>query len=215
MKSEYLLALSIVALFVSAAFFAMAQLETASVSRLRASLEDYSIESESTRLTVLLAESFDEQDNYCEAMNNRVSTQLSKNFSILSQIKNTEGEIFLTEITQLKKKYFLSNVQLYYYFKQSRERCSPEDVLLLYFYIDDEQCPECDVQGKLLDSLREKCSNLKVFSFPIDIDLETTNFFKSFFSIDSAPSIVVDEKFVLKGIQSEEQLLNYFGCLES
>jgi hypothetical protein len=215
MKAEYLLAISIVALFVSAAFFAMAQIETASVSRLRASLEDYSIESDSTRLTVLLAESFDKQEQYCEAMNNRISTQLSKNFSVLSQIKNTEGEIFLTEITQLKKKYFLSNVQLYYYLKQSREQCNPEDVLLIYFYIDKDPCPECDVQGRLLDSLRGKCSNLKVFSFPIDIDLETTNFLKSFFSIESAPSIVIDEKFVLKGLQSEEQLLNYFGCKQA
>ena len=212
MKTEYLLAISIVALFVSAAFFTMAQMETMSVNRLRMSLEEVSIESESARLTMLLSESFDEQEQYCEAMNNRISSQLNKNFAILSQIENTERELFLAEITQLKKKYFLSNTELYYYLKQSREICSPEDITLLYFYIDDEVCPECDVQGKILDSLRMKCFNLKVFSFPVDIDLETTNFFKSMFEVEQAPSIVIDDTIVLKGLQSEAQILNYFEC---
>ncbi len=212
MKTEYLLAISIMALFVSASFFAMAQMETASVNRLRASLEDASIEAESARLTMLLAESFGEGEKYCAALNQRISSQLSKNFAILSQIETTEREVFLADIVQLKKRYFLSNAQLYYYLKQSKDVCSPKDTLLLYFYIDETPCPDCHVQGKILDSLRMKCQNLKVFAFPVDIDLETTNFFKSLFGISEAPAVVLNDSTVLSGLYSEAQILQYFEC---
>jgi len=215
MKTESLLGVSIMALFISAAFFAMAQMETASISRLELSLENASIESESTRLTMLLAESFGQGEKYCTVLNQRISAQLSKNFSILSQIDATERELFLAKITLLKKSYFLSNVQLYYYLKQSKMDCSPNDVLLLYFYIDETPCPDCHVQGKILDSLRMECTNLKVFSFPIDIDLETTNFFQSLFGIDDAPAIVINDSTVLKGLQSKAQILQNMECIPS
>lgn len=212
MKTEYLLALSIVAFFVSAAFFAMTQLETASVKRLQANLEEASLESESARLTALLAQSFGSDNNYCGAMHQRISSQLGKNFSILSQIETTGRELLLSDILPLKKKYFLSNAELYYYLKQSKQVCSPNDVLALYFYFDGKQCPDCYVQGKILDSIRAKCSNFKVFSFPIDIDLGTTNFFKTMFGINNAPTIVINDKTVLSGLQSESQIMQNFQC---
>ncbi len=213
MKTEYLLALSIVAFFVSAAFFFMAQMETASIKRLQANLNEASVESESARLTVLLAQGFGPDTNYCGAMHQRISAQLGRNFSILSQLETTDKELLLSDVLQLKKKYFLSNAELYYYMKQSKLVCSQKDVLALYFYFDEKQCPDCYVQGKILDSIRAKCSNFKVFSFPIDVDLGTTNFFKAMFGINSAPTIVLDDKTILTGLQSEAQIMQNFECV--
>ncbi len=215
MKTEYLLAASIVAFFISAAFFFMAQTETASVKRLQANLNEASIESESARLTALIAQSFGSDTNYCGAMHQRISAQLGRNFSILSQLETTDKELLLSDVLQLKKKYFLSNAELYYYMKQSKQLCSPKDVLALYFYFDEKQCPDCYVQGKILDSIRAKCSNFKVFSFPIDVDLGTTNFFKTLFGINSAPTIVIGDKTVLAGLQSEQEIMKQFECQNS
>ncbi|GEM_PF-3291761 len=211
MKTEYLLGLSIACLFVSAAFFFLARMETESVNRLRINLENASIESESARISLLLAQSFGEQDKYCLAINQRISSQLARNFSLVSQIDTANKETFTSDITQLKQKYFLSNAELYYYLKQSKQTCGQNTVLVLYFYLDAVPCADCYLQGKILDSIRAKCANFKVFSFPVDVDVETTSFFKSFFGITSAPAIVIDSK-VLPGLQSEAQILREFKC---
>ena len=75
------------------------------------------------------------------------------------------------EVLHLKKYYSLLQIRHYHLSQQLCERCALGLVHILYFFADEEDCPDCEEQGFLLTYLREKYPKLRIYSFDYELEL--------------------------------------------
>jgi hypothetical protein len=78
---------------------------------------------------------------------------------------------------------------------------------VLYFYTTAQNCSECEKQGIVLSSLREKYPELKVYSFDFSTDLSAVKAMLDIYKIkDTAlPAVVINDE-LLTGFQSMDSL---------
>lgn len=75
------------------------------------------------------------------------------------------------EVLHLKKYYSLLQVRHYRFSQQLCERCDLGLVHLLYFFGDEEICPDCQKQGVILSYLRTRHPKLRIYSFDYELEL--------------------------------------------
>lgn len=111
------------------------------------------------------------------------------------------------EVTYLKKYYSLLEIKDYLLTKKISARCGTKSAFILYFYTTAENCSECEKQGLVLSSLRDKYPELKVYSFDYSTDLSAIKSMLGIYKIKDTilPALVIDED-VLTGFQSIESL---------
>ncbi|MDP1760533.1 MAG: hypothetical protein Q8L01_03790 [Candidatus Woesebacteria bacterium] len=116
-------------------------------------------------------------------------------------IGNTE------EVSYLKKYYSLLQIKDYLLIKKISARCGVKSAFILYFYTTAENCSECEKEGIVLSSLRERYPELRVYSFDYSIDLSAVKAMLDIYKIkDTAlPALVIDDE-VLTGFNSIEDL---------
>jgi hypothetical protein len=144
------------------------------------------------------------QELSCEDINQTItSEQLG---SLASRISFTEESIAGEQIDLLKKQYMLLQVKDFLLKKRISERCKTPITTVLYFYATEDACEDCTKQGYVLDSAREKYSDLRIYSFDYHLDLSTIRALKSVYSIDGPlPALVVNGK-TYTGFKTLEQL---------
>ncbi len=79
------------------------------------------------------------------------------------------------EVIHLKKYYSLLQIRHYQLSKQLSQRCDLGLVHILYFYADQEDCPDCKKQGPVLSFLRREYPLLRIYSFDYNLDLMALN----------------------------------------
>ncbi len=103
----------------------------------------------------------------------------------------------------LKLKFWLNSVHL-------KERCKTNYVNLLYFYAQEPSLVQKGEQGSqaiILKNLKEKYgSELMLIPLPIDLNIATINILKEAYNIDYVPTILINEKIKLDGVQSIEEI---------
>lgn len=111
------------------------------------------------------------------------------------------------EVSYLKKYYSLLEIKDYLLTKKIASRCGVKSAFILYFYTTAENCSECQKQGVVLSTLRDKYPELKVYSFDYSIDLSAVKSMLEIFKIKDTllPALVVDDD-VLTGFQGLEGL---------
>jgi hypothetical protein len=111
------------------------------------------------------------------------------------------------EVTYLKKYYSLLEIKDYLLSKKISSRCGVKSAFVLYFYTTAQNCSECEKQGIVLSSLREKYPELRVYSFDFSTDLSAVKAMIHIYKIkDTAlPAVVIDDD-LLTGFQSIEKL---------
>ncbi len=75
------------------------------------------------------------------------------------------------EVSNLRKYYSLLQIKDYILMKKISLRCGVKSAFILYFYTGGESCTECQKEGVVLSSLREKYPELKVYAFDYSTDL--------------------------------------------
>jgi hypothetical protein len=124
------------------------------------------------------------------------------------------------EVLYLKKYYSLLQIKDYLLMKQISERCKVKSAFVLYFYTTAEHCRECERTGLVLTALRNKYSELRVYSFDYGIDLSAVKSMLDIFQIDDTklPALVIGEE-VLSGFRPieelEERILDSFKLKET
>ena|SRR3990172_9294851 len=101
------------------------------------------------------------------------------------------------EFIELKKTYSLLEIKDYLLMKKISQRCGLKNIFILYFYTTAENCTECVKEGLVLDALREKYPQIRVYSFDYNlIDLSAVKAMTSIYKIkDTAlPALVIDDK---------------------
>ena len=111
------------------------------------------------------------------------------------------------EVAYLKKYYSLLQIKDYLLTKKISERCKIKSAFILYFYTTAENCRECEREGLVLTSLRNKYQELRVYSFDYSTDLSAVKAMLQIYRIKDTklPALVVDDE-VLTGFHGVEEL---------
>lgn len=111
------------------------------------------------------------------------------------------------EVAYLKKYYSLLQIKDYLLAKKIAERCKVKSAFVLYFYTTAENCSLCQQESIVLETLRLKYPELRVYSFDYSTDLSAVTSMLQIYKIkDTAlPALVVDDD-VLTGFHSLEDL---------
>lgn len=206
----------LLALLVSiSAFFVINQVDSGQLVGLTKQVETDFLESDSAQLSLAFIESLapEEKALACKGLQTQIERQIGATSALVEVLENAKTTVFLGDLSVVRKKYFLSNANLFLYLKKANAVCGVADHRVLFFYRSEQPpCPECQVQGKVLDAVRTSCPNIKVFSFPIDEKLGFIELLQKTFGIQSVPSMVIDEKTVVKQLVSEPELKKQLGC---
>jgi len=110
-------------------------------------------------------------------------------------------------VSYLRKYYSLLQIKDYLLTKKISERCKTKAAFILYFYTKAENCTECEKQGIVLSTLREKYPDLRVYSFDYSVDISAVNAMLQIYKIEDTklPALVVDDN-VLTGFHGIEEL---------
>lgn len=111
------------------------------------------------------------------------------------------------EVLHLKKYYSLLQIKDYLLMKKISERCKVKSAFILYFYTTAENCSECEKEGLVLTTLREKYPELRVYSFDYSTELSAVRAMLQIYKIEDTklPALVVDDD-VLTGFHSIDEL---------
>ncbi|MEM4368032.1 MAG: hypothetical protein QXO21_03345 [Candidatus Anstonellales archaeon] len=146
---------------------------------------------------------------YCEQLISLRESQAKRNTLISERIQEYERKnIFTEEYDILKRSYYINLIDMYIAEFDLKKRCNINDVPLMVFYSVDTSCSACLAQNEIVLRLMKKCNNLRVYSLPIDGNVDLPFILKKRYNITEVPSIVIDDIKILKGLYSERQLID-------
>jgi hypothetical protein len=97
------------------------------------------------------------------------------------------------DLQDLKKQYFLLEIQDYLFMKRVAEKCGIYSTFILYFYSSEEECRDCTKMGYVLTSLREAYPDLRIYSFDYNMDLEALHTLRSIYNLEETlPALVIN-----------------------
>lgn len=129
--------------------------------------------------------------------------ELSLRLDFMEQILGPRDK----RVLALKSYYSLLELRHWLFLKRLQQRCGRNYTLILYFYSNKKgECPACDEQGFVLTWLRKNHPNVQVFSFDVNLPLNSLDTIKQRYGVEKLPFIVIDDK-SYAGFQSKEALL--------
>ena len=111
------------------------------------------------------------------------------------------------EVSYLEKYYSLLEIKDYLLNKKISASCGVKSAFILYFYTNSQNCTLCGDEATALSSLRDKYTDLRVYSFDYSIDLSAVRALLQIYKIkDTAlPALVVGDE-VLTGFHGVDEL---------
>src|SRR3989338_5055782 len=127
------------------------------------------------------------------------------------KIDSYDKATFLSDGLELeRKKYALLKVEFWLNTIVLREKCKAEYINLVYFFANDPELEiesEQSTQAEILKDLKEKYGkNLMLIPLPIDMDISMINIMKGTYAISKTPTILINEKIKVEGLQSFDEL---------
>ncbi len=121
------------------------------------------------------------------------------------------------EVLQLKKIYSILEIKDYLLMKKISARCGLKYIFILYFYTTAENCGECIKQGFVLDALREKYPQVRVYSFDYNlIDLSAVKAMTMIYKIKDTelPALVINGQ-TQTGLKTVEEIEKSLPALKT
>jgi hypothetical protein len=111
------------------------------------------------------------------------------------------------KVTYLKQYYSLLQIKDYLLTKKIAKSCKVKSAFILYFYTTKDNCSECEKESMVLNSLRDKYPELRVYSFDYSVDVSAVKALLSMYKIKDTelPALVIDDE-VMTGFHSMEDL---------
>lgn len=169
------------------------------------------------RLQNLYYQTFSDGSDFCDS-----ATKSNEEFSYriyqegLNLEKYEKVNRFAPQIVQQKKRYALLQLQFWLNSVFLKEKCGKNYTTLLYFYsqYDESLGNEQKIQSQIIVDFINRCGPEKFLSAPIpfDMDIGMVNLLKEKYGITKAPSVLINEKVFLEGLQSKEELGKYISC---
>ena len=208
MASPYLKAALLTLALTMLGFFFISQLDSMRANELRNEISALAAQSESERLLFLYSQVMDNSTvELCTYLSGAEQRQAGKAYELMRKIQYYEqSNVVNADYDRIREQYYLSNAGLYINMLAAKKNCGSSGyTTMLFFYRIKPDCPECRVQGGVLDNLRASRPELRVFAFPLDSNVPVVGALVARHNISQAPSLVIDDSIVLSGLQSEEQ----------
>lgn len=109
-----------------------------------------------------------------------------------------------------KKRYVLLKTELWLNSLLLKNKCNEPFDTIVYFYADNHSITEQKIISNVLLDLKEEKGN-QIILLPIagDLGLDIVHLQRESYNITSLPSILINEKYVLEGYHTKEDLENY------
>ncbi len=130
------------------------------------------------------------------------------------KIQNYESANKLTDALLIeKKRYALLDLQFWENSIQIRKKCGPPFSTVIYFYSQYGRTAEQETMDRVLMDFKQRCGPATVYiTFPVDMGLSSIEFVKKDYNITGTPSVLINEKAVLTGVVSTDELNKYAKC---
>ncbi|MEM4554553.1 MAG: thioredoxin family protein [Candidatus Anstonellaceae archaeon] len=207
MVSPYIKAALLTAALTLLGFFFISQLDAMRAEELQKSVDELIYQSESERLLFLYSQAAGNQEQLCLYFSSATKTRAERAYLLAEKIRQYEqSNVLNSEYEKIRNQYYLSNAALYINLKLAEKYCKEAIYpTILFFYKIYENCPDCIAQGRILDSVRQKYPQLRVFAFPYDTDLPFLEILVKQHNITTVPSLVIKDQ-VLVGLQDAAQI---------
>ncbi len=130
------------------------------------------------------------------------------------KIESYEGANKLTDaILTEKKRYALLDLQFWKNSIEIKKRCGPEFATVIYFYSQFNSTADQKLMDRILFDFKQRCGTATVYiTMPSDMELSSINLIKSLYNITQTPSVLINEKALLEGAVSLDELNRYAEC---
>ena len=181
------------------------------------SLAETSLELTDVFTQNLFYDTFVNDTSFCKAA---IRTNLEFNDRIYEEgveLERLETVNKLGPDTLLKKKrYALLQTQFWLNAVKIKETCDADYDTVIYLY-ENEDSDEVKInqriQSTVLTELKNKCGNqIMLIPLPGDINISAINLISYQYDLDIYPSILINEKTALKGVQKLSDLEQYVAC---
>lgn len=198
----------ILVFLITATIFAIALFFSSYINKKK--LENIKAMQERVSTNILLSETqFDlDEDLSCGAIgDNYVTKELSDLAGRLS-FAEQNNSISTDDLKSLKKEYSILQVKDLLLSKRIAERCNTSISTILYFYATKEACSDCVKQGYVLDAIKSKRKDVRIYSFDTTLDLVTISTLKSLYNIENKLPVVVVNGVPLHGFKTLGEIEN-------
>jgi hypothetical protein len=166
---------------------------------------------------VLIMQSYSEENDtrVCSMFEQQIDTINGDIYALRSELETQKSTSVLKSYDMIRREYFLSNARLLSFTKQYTKKCGSDANIILFFYTSEKVCPECYAQGRIIDEVRSRCNNTKVFSFPVDVDMPIIKSFMAYYGVDKSPSVVIDtqkQDIVLDKVTGADEIVAMMNC---
>ena len=212
---NYKITLALTILVALAAIFAIKVMDDMRFESMSNEIGNSVLDGESTRLILMYPLTFNINDSekLCRIIDFNTKRQMDKSFQLVNLLKIYEDANLMSDYEIVRERYTLSNVELWLYITQSKVVCNNSNIVpVLFFHTTKTKCPECIVQGQILDKVREKCSNFRIITVPNDLNIEVVDLIMDQYGVVTAPSLLINNEKLVWGIVSEEDIIGNFEC---
>ncbi|MFA5929428.1 MAG: hypothetical protein WC861_00945 [Candidatus Micrarchaeia archaeon] len=217
MANTYLKAAIVTVALTLLGFFFISQFDAMRANELRQSVDDLNFASESERMLLLYTQVMGNGTELCGYAAQAASARSDQAYELSQKISFYEkSNVVNDEYERIKGRYYLANAAFYLNLMAERKYCTDTtETTVLFFYRVNTDCPECRAQGGVLDSLRTRRPQMRIFAFPIDSQYAFVNAFASRHNVTSAPALVIDDNYVLSGLKSESEIEPYLPARQA
>ena len=157
----------------------------------------------------VMAKSSDEECPYLMRLREK---QLSQTYTLAPKISEYEKKnLFNDEYQQIKSEYLLGLADAYITSFEAGNACNLDEKRIAFFFRSNSgsnnDCPDCLAQGKILDLVGPRCTNVRVYAMPTDSGLEPVNIIVDRYNISSEPTLIINDRTRRVGLQGEDEII--------
>ena len=183
-------------------------LDSGRVDEVRAEYTGMDIQTSDARLQSLYYQTFGGTENFCGPA---IEENLAFSDKVYRQgLKIDEYEKvnkFAPTLIDEKRRYVLLKLQFWLNAIELKKTCDADYVNVVYFYSHYNGTAQEQVQSTVLRDLKEKYGrDMMLIPLPMDMNISTIDAIKKQYGIVSSPTILIDEKTVLSGLQGVDAL---------
>ncbi len=158
-----------------------------------------------------LSYSFFQEQTCSQESFNQISRDLGYSGSIINELERKLGKDD-ERVLEQKKFYTLVLLEHLEFLIDYNKKCNTSLDYILFFYSNQKgQYKSSEDLGKILDVLVGKNKNLSVYSFDVNLEGDLMQKLKEKYNITKAPTIVINDKFYLEGVNSLNDLESYLN----
>ncbi|MBN2014698.1 MAG: hypothetical protein JW778_05915 [Candidatus Altiarchaeota archaeon] len=200
-------------IFVIGVFIGM-WIDNSRVEEVREEYKGMEISSNDARMQSLYYQIFRNSSNFCEPAiqeNLRFSEKVYAEGLRIDEYEKVNK--LAPSLIIDKRRYVLLKLQFWFNCIELKRNCNASYSNVVYFYSHYNTSMEENVHSAVLMDLKEKCGRgMMLIPLPIDLDIATIDIIKKQYNITVTPTILIDERVKLEGLQSKTDLGEYVRC---